>query len=78
MWVDERFRGEVQQREIDGEVIDCVVVTGDTRPLVRGLCDFPVPATEANVSTVAEEAELFELINFGGVPKTDTDRERAA
>ena len=78
VWVDERFQGRTQVVDIDGEAISCVVVDRDDHPFLRVLGDFQLPAVEAKVKTIAEEAELFELINFGGVAQTDADRKRAA
>lgn len=78
VWVDERFQGRTQTVDIDGESISCVVVDRDDHPFLRVLGDFQLPAVEAKVKTIAEEAELFELINFGGVAQTDADRARAA
>lgn len=78
VWVDERFQGRTQTVDIDGEAISCVIVDRYDHPFLRVLGDFQLPAVEAKVKTIAEEAELFELINFGGVAQTDADRKRAA
>lgn len=38
----------------------------------------PLPALEANVKTVGEEAEIYRLINTGGVDQTAEDLDKAA
>ncbi|MEV8334313.1 DUF262 domain-containing protein [Streptomyces niveus] len=37
----------------------------------------PLPTDEARLSSVAEETEVFQLINFGGVPQGETDLDLA-
>lgn len=49
---------------------------GETFRRTFAMCQFP--EIQASVKTVAEEAEIFRLINATGVPQTDADLARAA
>ncbi len=44
-----------------------------TKATQRKLCNCPVPFCEARVSSLEEEKEIFELINFGGVQQGEVD-----
>lgn len=60
-----------------GEQVEGVTFDGLTR-LGQGLFKrATIAVNEATVPTVEEEAEIYLLVNFGGVEQTDADRERA-
>lgn len=53
--------------------------TGLTRPGQRWCANrFQLPAMEARVATIQEEASLYLLVNGGGTPQADTDMDNAA
>jgi hypothetical protein len=72
---------------VDGVALEPIDMAGEQVPgvrydqltrLGRGLFDrTSVAVNHARVLTVAAEAELFLLLNFGGVPQSDADEERA-
>jgi hypothetical protein len=49
-----------------------------SRPAQRSFEMSTVPEVVSSVKTVAEEAEIFRLLNSGGTPQTDADLARAA
>jgi Protein of unknown function DUF262 len=51
---------------------------GLTRPAQRFLETTAVPAAEANVTTIAEEAAIYLRVNGSGTPQTSEDIARAA
>lgn len=69
-WVDERFQGALVDVEYDGRQVRGVRVDGPDHPFLSILQDFPISTIEAEVRTVEEEAEIFLLINTGGVEQT--------
>jgi len=55
--------------DMSGEVMFCEL------PIVRqrGLRHTPIPFSEGRLATLEDEREVFELVNFGGVPQGETD-----
>ncbi len=76
-WVPERFRGALVDVEFRDQLVPGVRVDSEDHPFFAHLCNFPIPAIEAEVATIEEEAEIFLLINFAGVAQTDADRANA-
>jgi hypothetical protein len=42
-------------------------------PIQRHLKNYPLPFTEAQLPSLEAEREVFDLINFGGVPQGESD-----
>lgn len=59
----------------DGPYVTFDQLTGRGQRFFDNDCGFA--CVEATVKTLAEEAEIFELVNGGGTPQTDTDMARA-
>jgi hypothetical protein len=70
-WVDETV-------QVDGWPSPGVTFSGGTRAFRRFFEMRPIAAIEGNVRTIAEEAEIFRLINSGGIEQTTETMERAA
>ncbi|WP_114594556.1 DUF262 domain-containing protein [Euzebya pacifica] len=64
----------IQQVAEDGTVSSADLTARGTRNWQR----WPVNELQASGLSLAEEANLYLLINFGGTPQTDADRLRAA
>jgi hypothetical protein len=69
-WVEERFRGPLVDVEYNGQMVPGVRVDSEDHPFTGLLSDFPISTIEAEVQTLEEEAEIFLLINTGGVEQT--------
>ena len=70
-WVPERFRGTLVDVEFKGQMVPGVRIDSADHPFMSVLGDFPISTIEAEVATIEEEAEIFLLINTGGVDQTD-------
>lgn len=77
-WVPERFRGALVDVEFKGQLVPGVRVDSVDHPFMSILGDFPIATIEAEVETIEEEAEIFLLINTGGVEQTDDGIANAA
>jgi hypothetical protein len=77
-WVSEQWRGETQPIEYDGQTVDGIVIDNDRHPFMGRLMNFPLSVIEASVPTVEQEAEIFRLVNSGGVAQDDDTMARAA
>lgn len=42
-------------------------------PRQRGFKNYPIPFTEGQLGSLEEEREVFELVNYGGVPQGESD-----
>lgn len=64
---------------IPGEWVDAgpgiVLCTELGLPFQRGLRNVPLPVAEGHFKTLAQEQELFDLINFGGVAQGEVDED---
>jgi hypothetical protein len=69
-WVDERFQGPLVDIEYGGQMVPGVRVTGEDHPFADVITNFPISTIEAEVETIEEEAEIFLLINTGGVDQS--------
>ena len=67
----ERFRGTLVDVEFKGQMVPGVRIDSADHPFMSVLGDFPISTIEAEVATIEEEAEIFLLINTGGVDQTD-------
>ena len=76
-WVDPRWVGTTVPIEYDGATVDGVVLGKGIHPFDAVVENFPLSFIEAQVSTVAEEAVIFGLVNSGGVAQTPADLARA-
>ena len=52
---------------------DKVVFADLTRPARLHFQHRPIALSTARVTTIEDEAEIFDLINFGGVPQGESD-----
>ena len=78
LWFDDDMVTETcGDIEYQGEMTPGVIHSGLSK---KGQLFFqmrPMPTVEASVRTVQEEAELYALVNFGGVEQTDLDLQRS-
>jgi hypothetical protein len=72
-WFDERALSAVYEEDEAGQWVrySHLTMRGTTRIDMAA-----IPFNEARVTSVAEEREVFDLINFGGVPQGEEDDDR--
>lgn len=65
------------QFKVPGEWFDhgdgMVAFSDLTTAMQRGLKNRPLAVAEGSLRSIEEETEVFELVNFGGVPQGDSD-----
>lgn len=69
-FVDGKFTVPGHWFDVDAEE---VLFTELDKPHQRHFLHRPIAVSEARLSTLDEEREMFDLINFGGVAQGDTD-----
>lgn len=77
-WVSERIVGETEPIEYEGRTVDGVRMNQLDRTFQRTFENISINTLEAELPDVQAEAELFLLVNFGGVAQTDETRRAAA
>ena len=70
-------RKDVIESFIDVDDVEKVFLKGLAIVVSRRYNNFPVASIEASVKTIAEEAELFGLLNSGGTDQTAEDLRKA-
>ncbi|QNE48585.1 DUF262 domain-containing protein (plasmid) [Glaciihabitans sp. INWT7] len=76
-WVDPKDVLETEPMDYRGRTVPGVRYSGTSIVFGRRFANMPLQVTEAAVSGVDAEAEIFMLINFAGVAQTDADRANA-
>lgn len=69
MFLENQFSVSGDWFGMDGEI----VFSNLSVPQQRRFRTTPIPFTEGQLGSLEEETEVFELVNFGGVPQGQTD-----
>lgn len=71
LWLDETMILETEPMRYEGQTVDGVRFSGTSIVFHRKFSNMPIQMVEASVQGVEAEAEVFLLINAGGVQQTD-------
>jgi hypothetical protein len=76
-WLDDEYVVETEDIEFEGAIIHGVRYSGASAIFQRHFENTPLPMIEASVRGLEAEAEIFVLINAGGVAQTDATMNQA-